>query len=88
MTYLLLGRYFIFNGQPGRAYYRNLPFNEKGKKDGTNCEMIINALNDLGYENYYKDYWYICHYYFGWAVPTVKHLKEKVHSNISLIIDQ
>jgi len=99
-----LDNYFIFNGQPSRAYYRNLPLNENGKKDGTNCKMIISALGDLGYQNYYKDYWYICHYYFGWvskplgcqpgqpkvagAVPTIKDLMEKVEINVSLILDQ
>lgn len=76
-----LDRYFASHKKPLGEYYRRLPLNEIGRKDGTSHETILKAFDFLGYETYYKNYMYVCHKYYGWELPNLDHLLEVMESN-------
>ena len=61
-----LNDYFRKQGKPVSDYYQGLKLNRYGRKEGTNQDIIIEAMDKLGYNDYYKDYLYICHRFFGW----------------------
>lgn len=76
-----LDRYFIAEGKPAGEYYRRLPVNEIGRKNGTSHEVILKAFEHLGYETYYKNYMYVCHRYYGWELPSLDHLLGAMEDN-------
>lgn len=51
--------------QPG-AYYRSLPYNKDGRKDGTSHKTLYAALEKTGYAEYYEDAELIGFNYWGW----------------------
>jgi hypothetical protein len=71
-------------GKPLGEYYRKQPLNSTGKKDGTSHEFICKALCILKYKDFYKDYMYICHHYYGWKYPDVKHLLGEIEINFKI----
>jgi len=76
-----LDSYFTQKGEKDGAYYRALPLNERGRKDGTSHEAICKAFKQLGYEYFYKYYMYICHVYYGWNLPDLAGLEEQIERN-------
>jgi len=76
-----LDRYFAAEKKPSGEYYRRLPLNEIGRKDGTSHETILKAFEFLGYETYYKNYMYVCHRYYGWELPSLDHLLGAMEEN-------
>jgi len=65
------------NMKPG-AYYRNLPINKNGKKDGTSKRILWQALESLGYNQYYEEASRICHIYWGWTLPDLSFYRDKL----------
>jgi len=61
-----LDTYFESMGKHTREYYKNIPVNEFGRKKGTSQDDIIAAMRELKYNDYYRDYLYICHRFYGW----------------------
>lgn len=47
-------------------------------KNNTNIELMIEALEDLGYNTMYSHVRYLCVWYWGWKVKDYEHLKEDV----------
>jgi len=53
---------------PKGEYFRSLPYNKEGRKDGTNHKMLYTALEKTGYSDYYEDGDLIAFYYWGWKL--------------------
>ena len=79
-----LDKYFVLQGRPAGAYYRSLPVNDVGQKDGTSRDDIFKAFSDLKYRTYYKNYMYVCHEYYGWLLPSLDHLLPVIKNNFDL----
>lgn len=52
--------------------------NAKGRKDGTDLKTMSRALVDLKYSALYEDIYLICQQYWGWKLPDISHLEEKI----------
>lgn len=59
-------------------YYRKQPLNEKGKKDGTSKRLLWQALESLGYNQYYEEASRICHCYWGWKLPDLSFYRDRL----------
>jgi hypothetical protein len=59
-------------------FYRNLPLTEDGEKKGTSKEILWQALERLGYNQYYDESSYICHVYWGWSLPDLSLFRDKL----------
>ncbi|CAH6420814.1 Divergent Poxvirus Late Transcription Factor VLTF3 like [uncultured virus] len=70
--------YFSRHDRPSGAQIRELPLNERGRRGDTNHKMLWNALSQIGRSEYYEDANYIGHVYWGWTLPNVMHLKERI----------
>lgn len=79
-----LDMYFTKRGKKPGSYYRALPHNSRGRKDGTTQEDICEALEALNYESFYKYYMYICHHYYGWRYPDVDRYIDTIEKNFKL----
>ncbi len=73
--------YFTSIGGHDGQYYRSMPVNKFGRKDGTSHEDICNAFKKLGYAQFYKDYMYVCRKYYGWILPDLAHLESIMEVN-------
>ena len=76
-----LDAHFVGEGKKEGAYYRALPLTKKGFKTGTSHEELCTALKKIGYQDYFKDYRYIAHKYYGWILPNLTHLEDIMASN-------
>ena len=47
-------------------------------KKGTSLELMIDALEECGYNTMYSDVRYLCVWYWGWKVEDYSHLKEDI----------
>lgn len=70
-----LDNYFRSRGLPTSDIIKELPLDHRGKKEGTDLDMLYRALNDTGYSSYYEDAMLIGHLYWGWKLPDVSHLE-------------
>jgi len=73
-----LDKYFLSIGKPTRDYYEKIPCNLYGRKEGTDQNDVIAAMKKLGYNKHYKDYFIVCHRYYGWEIPPVIRLLPKI----------
>ena len=73
-----LDNYFIQNGKKNGLFYKDLPLNDKGKKDGTNKKILFKALEILEYSQYYDETNYIAYVYWGWKLPSLEGYKEQI----------
>jgi hypothetical protein len=73
-----LDTYFQGQDLPTSDYYTKLPLNKYGRKNGTDQDTIINAMEALGYNAYYKDYMYICCRFYGWKRMDVLKYLDKI----------
>ena len=63
--------------KPGE-YYRALPLNKEGKKDGTSKRLLWQALERLGYNQYYDEINRIIHVYWGYTLPDLSHYRDQL----------
>jgi len=63
--------------KPG-DYYRSLPINKDGKKEGTNKRLLWQALERLGYNQYYDEINRILHEYWGYPLPDLSHYRDQL----------
>lgn len=63
--------------KPG-SYYRGLPLNEEGKKEGTSKRLLWQALERLKYNQYYDEINRISHVYWGYALPDLSHYRDQL----------
>ena len=59
-------------------YYRALPLTKDGEKKGTSKKILWQALESLGYNQYYEEASYLCHVYWGWALPDLSAYRDKL----------
>jgi hypothetical protein len=76
--YEQLDTYFIKIKKPVSSEILKLPLMEDGKKKGTSREMMFEALSDTNNSAYYDDINLILHIYWGWELPNISHLEEKI----------
>jgi hypothetical protein len=55
-----------------------LPITEDGKKKGTSREMMFEALSETNNSAYYDDINVILHIYWGWELPNISHVEERI----------
>jgi len=55
-----------------------LPLTENGRKKGTSREMMFEALSDTNNSAFYDDINLILHLYWGWELPNISHLEERI----------
>lgn len=77
-VYEKLDKYFTRNGRPTGAQIRELPLDSRGLRGDTNHKMLWDALSHIGHSEYYEDTNLIGHVYWGWELPNVSHLKERL----------
>ena len=71
-----LDKYFSSQGLPTGEDIRALPLNDKGKKDGTNRNIMTQALQSIGYTNL-VDIQLIMSNYWGYPLPNLnRHIEE------------
>lgn len=72
-----LDEYFKRYGRPSGEEVRKLPLNAKGRRGDTNHKMLWDALSHIG-RGLYEDANLIGHNYWGWELPYVMPLKERI----------
>jgi len=65
------------NLKPGE-YYRKMKIEPNGKKKGTSKKLLWQALESLGYNQYYDEASYICHIYWGWNLPDLSLYRDRL----------
>lgn len=89
--YERLGEYFTetetpkidLNGDSIRKFLtpeqiRELPLNSDGEKTGTSRSLMYKALKDTNNTDYYDHINIILHEMWGWSLPDVSHLEDKI----------
>jgi hypothetical protein len=65
------------NQKPGE-YYRKMKKDENGKKKGTSKRLLWQALESLGYNQYYDEAGHICHVYWGWDLHDLSLYRDRL----------
>ena len=73
-----LDAYFARHDRPSGEAIRQLSLNSRGRRGDTDHKMLWNALSQIGRSEYYEDANIIGHIYWGWTLPNVMHLKERI----------
>lgn len=73
-----LDDYFMRHDRPSGEEISKLPLNPRGRRGDTDHKMLWNALSQIGRSEYYEDANLIGHLYWGWTLPEVMHLKERI----------
>jgi hypothetical protein len=73
-----LDAYFARHDRPSGDEIKALPLNSRGRRGDTDHKMLWNALSQIGHSEYYEDANLIGHVYWGWTLPNVMHLKERI----------
>ena len=73
-----LDNYFSGIGMKKSDYYKNLKTTLDGKKEGTSRKFLWNALEKLGFSQYYDEVSYIANIYWGWDLPDLTRYKDQL----------
>jgi hypothetical protein len=73
-----LDQYFKSYRLPTGDIAKSRPLDERGRRVGTTFAMLITALKNLGYSQYYDDARLICRLYWGWTLPDLSPLEDKI----------
>jgi len=76
--YERLDFYFMNYKLPKGKDIKELNVNHEWNFKGTSRELLIKALYDIDYRDYYKHVYLICHEYWGWVLPDVSHLEDTI----------
>lgn len=79
-----LDKYFSSKNKLTSEEVRKQPLNERGKRIGTDIPMLITALRDTGYSEFYEDYNLIGQRYWGWELPDLSHLESIIMADYNL----
>lgn len=82
--YQELDEYFIQRGLPTGEEIRAKPLDEFGRRGGTNHKMLWNVLSSIKRAEYYDDTNLIGSVYWGWELPKIMHLKDKIIEHYNL----
>ncbi len=77
-VYEELDDYFIRHGRPIGAEIQKCPLNARGRRGDTTHKMLWSALSQIGRSDYYEHANLIGHNYWGWTLPNVMHLRERI----------
>lgn len=84
IIYEKLDNYFKERGMPSSKEIKKMPLNDRGKKDGTSREILIQALSAIKYSEYYEDCNLIANELWGWVLPNLTHVREKIYKHYSI----
>lgn len=73
-----LDTYFARHDRPSGEEIKRMVLNSRGRRGDTDHKMLWNALSQIGRSEYYEDANLIGHVYWGWTLPNVMHLKERI----------
>ncbi len=76
--YEQLDEYFFRLGKGSAREVQRLPLTEEGHKKGTSRQMMFEALSETNNSAYYDDINLILHNYWGWSLPDISQLEEKI----------
>jgi len=79
--YSQLDSYFESLDLKKGSYYKELPFNSSGKKDGTSKMRLWDALEKTNNNKYYDESNFIAHKYWGWHLPDLSLYRDKLVSD-------
>ena len=79
--YIELDSHFIQSERDTGETIRQLPLNKNGRRGDTTPKMLWNALSCIGRSKYYEDYMIIGHVYWGWELPNISNLKDRMISD-------
>lgn len=74
----LLDKYFLDIGMKEADYYKKLDTQLNGKKKDTSRKLLWNALEKIGYSQYYDEVSYIGNIYWGWSLPDLTKYKDQL----------
>lgn len=77
----VLDVYFGAFGCFTREHAATLPIDEKGRRVGTTFNLMIDVLKKTRNSGWYQDANLICHLYWGWVLPDISHLENKLIAN-------
>jgi len=78
LLYEQIDKYAISIGNHKSSYFLALPLDKNGKKEGTSKYLMLTYLRETKNTAYYEDINLICHMYWGWSVPNISHLEDKI----------
>jgi hypothetical protein len=84
IIYDKLDVYFKSRGFPTSDVIKNMPLNERGKKDNTNRELLCTALAHIKHTEYYEDCNLIGHIYWGWKLPNLTDVKQTIFKHYTM----
>lgn len=73
-----LDDFFASYGMKRGEEIQKISPDDKGRKAGTNKQLMFKALNEKGYSHYYKNVNLICHLYWGWDLPDLSDIEDKL----------
>jgi len=73
-----LDEYFMSHHIPSGDEIKTRPLNEKGYREGTCRKMMLDALQETGYNSFYEDTNLIMNIYWAWPAPDIGDLEEKI----------
>ena len=73
-----LDEFFARHDRPDGEEIKLLPLNIRGRRGDTNHKMLWDALSQIGRSEHYEDANLIGHIYWGWTLPEVMHLRERL----------
>jgi hypothetical protein len=76
--YEQLDEYFERIGKPKGSEILSLPITVEGKKKSTSRQMMFEALGETNNSAYYDDINLIMHNYWGWELPDISELEDKI----------
>jgi len=71
----ILDSYFRSYGMPVSSEVKLKPLDRRGRRQGTNSNMLLEALSATGFAAFYEDKNLICHLYWGWLLPDISKLE-------------
>ena len=80
----LLDNYFVNIGMKKGEEIRKLHCSLDGKKPGTSRKILWNALEKLGFSQYYDETSYICNIYWGWKLPDLTKYRDQLIKDYQL----
>lgn len=82
--YKQLDEYFKLKNFPSATEIKQRPLLRSGQKKDTSRELMYTALHETNNSNYYEDMNLILHEYWGWALPDISHIEDRIMNDYDL----
>jgi hypothetical protein len=83
-TYDKLDIYFTNIRMDVGSLIRHRPLDERGRREGTSIQIMLDALKKTKLNNHYKNVHYICQQYWGWKLLNLSSIRETVMEEYDL----